>query len=76
MAPKVLPWPEVEYRNYRSQGLTMPLILLLTALLTLIGWLGTFFWIELPISLWDTLSLPRWFWLILVISVISWGMGD
>ncbi|MGM0455133.1 hypothetical protein [Sodalinema sp.] len=54
----------------------MPLILLLTALLTLIGWLGTFFWIELPISLWDTLSLPRWFWLILVISVISWGMGD
>jgi|GEM_PF-2124274 hypothetical protein len=54
----------------------MPFILILTALLTLLGWLGNLFLIELPISLWDTLSLPGWFWLLLVISLISWGIGD
>ena len=54
----------------------MPFILILTALLALLAWFGTLFLIELPISLWNTLSLPRWLWLLLVISLISWGMGE
>ncbi|USR91586.1 hypothetical protein NEA10_02325 [Phormidium yuhuli AB48] len=54
----------------------MPFILLLIALLTLLGWFGNLFFVEIPISLWDAVSLPRWFWLIVVISLLSWGMGD
>jgi hypothetical protein len=54
----------------------MVFILVLTALLTLLGWLGVSLFVELPIALWDTLSLPGWFWLLLVLSLISWGMGD
>ncbi|MCC5898204.1 MAG: hypothetical protein JJU32_09855 [Phormidium sp. BM_Day4_Bin.17] len=54
----------------------MPLILVLIALLTLLGWFGNLLFVELPISFWDALSLPRWFWLIVVISLLSWGIGD
>ncbi|MDC0835405.1 hypothetical protein POG22_20755 [Geitlerinema sp. CS-897] len=60
-------------RPLRRQAL---IAIVLTVVFTFVGWIFFVLSIDVPLALYNSLHLPRWLVLALVISLVSWCFGD
>ncbi|WP_144053690.1 hypothetical protein [Baaleninema simplex] len=60
-------------RPLRRQAL---IAIVLTVVFTFVGWIFFVLSIDVPLALYNSLHLPRWLVLALVLSFVSWCFGD
>ncbi|MBP0006688.1 MAG: hypothetical protein J7642_23725 [Cyanobacteria bacterium SBC] len=52
----------------------MPLVLVMV--FTLIGWVLTEIFVDLPIAILDSASVPQWLTLSAIVAILSWCFGE
>ncbi|MBO9999361.1 MAG: hypothetical protein J7641_10215 [Cyanobacteria bacterium SID2] len=55
-------------------GRSMPLVLVMV--FTLIGWVLTEIFVDLPIAILDSASVPQWLTLSAIVAILSWCFGE